>query len=164
MHLREKLSICEISWSTGLSCNTASKHLAANTIKPKFATSERPSKLDPFSEKLAGWLKAEIPTYKDLSGFDFTASEINEATVRQLHRGEFIEGAQNVVLIGSPATGKIHVATALSIKSIEQHHRRVRFTQPPACALLCMGVMRRNGEGGGDQPGIVGRAVLRRAA
>ena len=26
------------------------------------------------------------PAYKDLSGFDFATSEINEATVRQLHR------------------------------------------------------------------------------
>lgn len=60
MHLREKLSIREIARRTGLSRNTVSKHLAANTIEPKFATPERPSKLDPFSGKLAGWLKTEI--------------------------------------------------------------------------------------------------------
>lgn len=47
--------------------------------------------------------------------------------MRQLHRGEFMEGAQNVVLIGGPGTGKTHVATALGIQSIEQHRRRVRF-------------------------------------
>ncbi len=35
------------------------KHLAANTIEPKFATLERQSKLDPFAEKLAGWLNTE---------------------------------------------------------------------------------------------------------
>ena len=29
---------------------------------------------------------ARVPAYKDLSGFDFAASEINEATVRTLHR------------------------------------------------------------------------------
>jgi hypothetical protein len=45
---------------------------------------------------------ARFPAYKDLSGFDFTSSEINEATVRQLHRGDFMDGAQNVVLIGGP--------------------------------------------------------------
>ena len=60
MHLREKLSIREIARRTGLSRNTVSKHLAANTIEPKFAAPERASKLDPFSEKLAGWLKTEI--------------------------------------------------------------------------------------------------------
>ncbi len=41
---------------------------------------------------------ARFPAYKDISGFDFAASEINEATVRQLHRCEFMDGAQNVVL------------------------------------------------------------------
>mgnify|MGYP001627132934 CR=1 FL=1 len=49
MHLREKLSIREIARRTGLSRNTVTKHLAANTIEPKFATPDRPSKLDPFS-------------------------------------------------------------------------------------------------------------------
>ena len=49
---------------------------------------------------------ARFPAYKDLSGFDFATSEINEATVRQLHRCEFMDGAQNVVLIGGPGTGK----------------------------------------------------------
>ena len=33
---------------------------------------------------------ARFPSYKDLTGFDFATSDINEATVRQLHRGEFI--------------------------------------------------------------------------
>ena len=59
MHLRQKLSIREIGRLTGVSRNTVTKHLAANTIEPKFATPERQSKLDPFAEKLAGWLKTE---------------------------------------------------------------------------------------------------------
>jgi DNA replication protein DnaC len=70
---------------------------------------------------------ARFPAYKDLSGFDFAASEINEANVRTLHRGEFMDGAQNVVLIGGPGTGKTHVATALGIQAIEHHRRKVRF-------------------------------------
>jgi DNA replication protein DnaC len=48
---------------------------------------------------------ARFPAYKDISGYDFAASEINEATVRQLHRCEFIGGAQNIVLVGGPGTG-----------------------------------------------------------
>jgi DNA-binding transcriptional ArsR family regulator len=59
MRLRQKLSIREIARLTGLSRNTVTKHLAANTIEPKFATPERPSKIDPFAEQLAGWLKTE---------------------------------------------------------------------------------------------------------
>jgi DNA replication protein DnaC len=70
---------------------------------------------------------ARFPAYKDLSGFDFAASEINEATVRQLHRCEFMDGAQNVVLIGGPGTGKTHVATTLGVQAIEHHRRKVRF-------------------------------------
>ena len=43
---------------------------------------------------------ARFPAYKDLSGFDFAASEINEATVRTLHRCEFLEGDLNFVVFG----------------------------------------------------------------
>ena len=70
---------------------------------------------------------ARFPAYKDLAGFDFAASEINDATVRTLHRCEFMDGTQNVVLIGGPGTGKTHVATALGIQAIEHHRRKVRF-------------------------------------
>lgn len=59
MHKRQKLSIRAIARLTGVSRNTVTKYLAANTIEPKFATPERASKLDPFAEKLAGWLKTE---------------------------------------------------------------------------------------------------------
>ena len=59
MALREKLSIREISRRTGLSRNTITKHLNAGTIEPRFTTPERQSKLDPFADKLAGWLKTE---------------------------------------------------------------------------------------------------------
>ena len=59
MSLRLKLPIREIARRTGLSRNTVKKHLNAGTVEPKFAISERPSKLDPFAEKLAGWLKSE---------------------------------------------------------------------------------------------------------
>ena len=70
---------------------------------------------------------ARFPAYKDLAGFDFASSEINEGLVRQLHRGEFMDGAQNVVLIGGPGTGKTHVATALGVQAVEHCHKRVRF-------------------------------------
>ena len=70
---------------------------------------------------------ARFPSYKDLAGFDFKSSDINEAPVRQLHRGEFMENAENVVLIGGPGTGKSHVATAIGVQAIEHHRRKVRF-------------------------------------
>ena len=70
---------------------------------------------------------ARFPAYKDLSGFDFAASEINEATMRQLHKCEFMDGAQNIVLIGGPGTGKTHAATALGVQAVEHYRRKVRF-------------------------------------
>ena len=70
---------------------------------------------------------ARFPSYKDLAGFDFAASEVNEALVRQLHRCEFIDGAHNVVLIGGPGTGKTHIATALGVQAVEHHRKKVRF-------------------------------------
>src|SRR3984885_14200668 len=70
---------------------------------------------------------ARFPAYKDLAGFDFAASEVNEALVRQLHRCEFMDGVHNVVLIGGPGTGKTHIATALGVQAAEHHHKRVRF-------------------------------------
>ena len=59
MALREKLPIREIARRTGLSRNTIKKYLNAGTIEPRFATPERPRKLDPFAERLAAWLKTE---------------------------------------------------------------------------------------------------------
>ena len=70
---------------------------------------------------------ARFPNYRDLAGFDFASSEVNEALVRQLHRCEFLEDAHNVVLVGGPGTGKTHLATAIGVQAIEHHRKRVRF-------------------------------------
>lgn len=70
---------------------------------------------------------ARFPAYKDLAGFDFAVSEVNEALVRQLHRGDFMDSADNVVLIGGPGTGKSHIATALGVQAVEHHRKKIRF-------------------------------------
>ena len=74
MHLRQKLSIRDIAGLTGVSRNTVTRHLAANTIEPKFATPDRQIKIDPIAEKLAGWLKTEAGK-----------SHKKRPTVKQLH-------------------------------------------------------------------------------
>ena len=70
---------------------------------------------------------ARFPAYKDLAGFDFASSEVNEALVRQLHRGDFIDSADNVVLIGGPGTGKTHLATAIGVQAVEHLRKKARF-------------------------------------
>ena len=57
--LRDGLSIREIVRRTGLSRNTIRKYLRAGTVEPAFRVPERPSKLDPFADRLSAWLKTE---------------------------------------------------------------------------------------------------------
>jgi len=58
-HFREGMPIREIERRTGLSRNTIRKYLRSGAVEPAFAVPDRPSKLDPFAEKLSGWLRTE---------------------------------------------------------------------------------------------------------
>jgi predicted transcriptional regulator len=53
------MPIREIERRTGLSRNTIRKYLRSDTVEPRFKVADRPSKLDPFAEKLSGWLRIE---------------------------------------------------------------------------------------------------------
>jgi len=57
---RDGMSIREITRRTGLSRNTIRKYLRSDAVEPKFEVVVRPSKLDPFAERLSGWLKTEM--------------------------------------------------------------------------------------------------------
>jgi transposase len=58
-HFREGMPIREIERRTGLSRNTIRRYLRAGMVEPRFKVPERASKLDPFAEKLSGWLRIE---------------------------------------------------------------------------------------------------------
>jgi DNA replication protein DnaC len=70
---------------------------------------------------------ARFPAHRDLAGFDFGASSVDETLVRQLHTTAFTDSAQNVVFIGGPGTGKTHLATSLGIEAVQRYGQRVRF-------------------------------------
>jgi DNA replication protein DnaC len=70
---------------------------------------------------------AGFPVQKDFDTFDFTAvPHLSKPKVLELARGEWIEQRSNVCLLGSPGTGKTHVATALGLAACRRG-KRVRF-------------------------------------
>jgi DNA replication protein DnaC len=70
---------------------------------------------------------AGFPVIKTLDTFDFAAQpSINEALVRELIGGAYIEDRENVLVVGNSGTGKSHLACALAFAACAQG-RRVRF-------------------------------------
>jgi DNA replication protein DnaC len=70
---------------------------------------------------------AKFPVHRDLAGFDFGCTRIDQALIMQLSTLGFTDTAQNAVLIGGPGTGKTHLATAMAISGITRNGKRVRF-------------------------------------
>ena len=64
---------------------------------------------------------------KTLESFAFEAQpSLNEALIRELMRGEYVDQRENVLLLGNAGTGKTHLATALGFAACAQG-RRIRF-------------------------------------
>jgi DNA replication protein DnaC len=70
---------------------------------------------------------AKFPVHRDLAGFDFESSKVDQHLVKQLATLSFTDTAQNAVLIGGPGTGKTHLATAIAVSGIALQGKRVRF-------------------------------------
>jgi DNA replication protein DnaC len=70
---------------------------------------------------------AGFPVAKDFDTFDFTAvPSLSKPKMLELARGEWIEQRTNTCFIGSPGTGKTHLAIALGLAACRQG-KRVRF-------------------------------------
>ena len=74
---------------------------------------------------------AGFPVLKTLDTFDFAAQpSINEALVRELTRGDYIDNRENVLVVGNSGTGKTHLVCGLAFAACAQG-RRVRFFTVP---------------------------------
>ena len=99
-HYRDHLSIREIARRTGLSRNTVRKYLRSDTVEPRFKVPERPSKLDPFVERLTVWLRREMgrprkhkrtikQMYADLVSLGFDGSYGRVAAFARVWRDDY---------------------------------------------------------------------------
>ena len=70
---------------------------------------------------------AKFPVHRDLAGFDFVQSKVDQSLITELADLSFTEEAHNVVFIGGTGTGKTHLTTALGVSGITRHSKRVRF-------------------------------------
>jgi DNA replication protein DnaC len=66
---------------------------------------------------------AKLPLAKDLDGFQFEDTPINNTLVTDLASGAFIAQQRNVVLIGGTGTGKTHLAIAIARRCIRSGAR-----------------------------------------
>jgi len=69
---------------------------------------------------------ARFPIHRDLLGFVWAESPLQQAQVEQLATAAFMEQARNLILVGGTGTGKSHLATALGVAAIHRG-KRVRF-------------------------------------
>lgn len=70
---------------------------------------------------------AKLPQHKTLDAFVFADNpKVPQAAIAQLAQCEWIDRAENIILVGESGTGKTHLATALAIAACHQH-KRVRF-------------------------------------
>jgi DNA replication protein DnaC len=66
---------------------------------------------------------AKLPLAKDLDGFEFRGTPINETLVKDLAGGGFIAQQRNAVLVGGTGTGKSHLAIAIARSCIRSGAR-----------------------------------------
>ena len=69
---------------------------------------------------------ARFPVDKDLDGFDFSTSPVNETQIRSLYQGSYLQSGNNIILVGGTGTGKTHLAISMARQAIK-NGKRGRF-------------------------------------
>ncbi len=67
-----------------------------------------------------------MPQLKTLDMFDFSSSNVNQMQIQELANLQFIRSKENVIFIGSPGTGKTHLAISLGYLATQQR-LKVKF-------------------------------------
>ena len=73
-HIRDQLSLREISRRLGISRNTVRRYIRSGTVEPVYADRQSSSSLDKYAFKLSTWLKTES-----------TKSRKQKRSVKQMH-------------------------------------------------------------------------------
>lgn len=69
---------------------------------------------------------AHLPVNKTLETFDFSSSNINQMQIQELANLQFVSDKENLIFIGSPGTGKTHLAISLAYLAT-QKRIKVKF-------------------------------------
>jgi DNA replication protein DnaC len=69
---------------------------------------------------------ARFPHHRDLILFNWEESPLSKARIEQLATANFMDQANNLILVGGTGTGKTHLATAVAVSAIH-HGKRIRF-------------------------------------
>jgi DNA replication protein DnaC len=58
--------------------------------------------------------QAKFPIIKDLDSFNFKDAFVDEAQVRSLYEGDFLDNHTNLIFVGGTGTGKTHLAISIA--------------------------------------------------
>lgn len=67
-----------------------------------------------------------FPVLKTMEMFDFVGSNVNQIQIQELATLCFVGNKENVILIGSPGTGKTHLAISLGYLAT-QNRLKIKF-------------------------------------
>ena len=119
LNLRGMSGALEETLATGLKRRATPEHILLDLLEAELG--ERAARSIRYRLEMA-----KFPVNKDIDGFDFSASPVNETHVRALHEGHFLTTGSNVILIGGTGTGKTHLAISTA-RSVIKNGKRGRF-------------------------------------